>query len=119
MTNFERAGARKRAAFLGAALSLTVAACGASSESAATSDQPAARPGQPIAEFASRDSQKGFRLLYSMTGFGNAARSTDVASVSVELKAVNNRYLKISMRLPEIVARFETAAVVRRRPKYL
>lgn len=43
-----------------------------------------------------------------MTGFGNASHSSDEASVSVELKAVNNRYLKVSMRLPDAVARFES-----------
>ena len=47
-------------------------------------------------------------MLLSMTGFGNASHSSDEASVSVELKAVNNRYLKVSMRLPEAVARFES-----------
>lgn len=46
-------------------------------------------------------------MLLSMTGFGNASRSSDAAHVSVELKAVNNRYLKIGMRLPEVAAAFE------------
>jgi uncharacterized protein (TIGR00255 family) len=43
-----------------------------------------------------------------MTGFGNALRQSDSAYVSIELKAVNNRYLKVSMRLPDVVARFES-----------
>ncbi len=47
-------------------------------------------------------------MLLSMTGFGNAAQSSETAHVSVELKAVNNRYLKVSMRLPEIAAKFES-----------
>jgi len=47
-------------------------------------------------------------VLLSMTGFGNAAQSSETAHVSVELKAVNNRYLKVSMRLPEIAAKFES-----------
>lgn len=42
-----------------------------------------------------------------MTGFGNATRQTESAAVAVELKAVNNRYLKLSMRLPDFLARFE------------
>lgn len=46
-------------------------------------------------------------MLLSMTGFGNASRSSDAAHVSVELKAVNNRYLKIGMRLPDVAASFE------------
>lgn len=47
-------------------------------------------------------------MLLSMTGFGNASLTSDTASVSVELKAVNNRYLKVSIRLPDIAARFES-----------
>lgn len=47
-------------------------------------------------------------MLLSMTGFGNASRQTDIASVSIEMKSVNNRYLKLSMRLPDVLARFET-----------
>ena len=47
-------------------------------------------------------------MLLSMTGFGNAAQSSETAHISVELKAVNNRYLKVSMRLPEIAAKFES-----------
>jgi len=43
-----------------------------------------------------------------MTGFGNATVETDVMSVSVELRAVNNRYLKISTRLPDSLGRFES-----------
>lgn len=42
-----------------------------------------------------------------MTGFGNATQHSASAHVSVELKAVNNRYLKVTMRLPDFVARFE------------
>ena len=47
-------------------------------------------------------------MLLSMTGFGNAVRQSESAYVSIELKAVNNRYLKVSMRLPDVVARFES-----------
>ncbi|GAB5440778.1 MAG: YicC family protein [Fuerstiella sp.] len=46
-------------------------------------------------------------MLLSMTGFGNATHQTESAAVTVELKAVNNRYLKLSMRLPEYLGRFE------------
>ena len=47
-------------------------------------------------------------MLLSMTGFGNATQQAEQAHVSVELKAVNNRYLKLSMRLPDMVAQFES-----------
>jgi len=43
-----------------------------------------------------------------MTGFGNAVVQSEHAYASAELKAVNNRYLKLSMRLPDMVARFES-----------
>ena len=46
-------------------------------------------------------------MLLSMTGFGNAVQQTESVTVSVELKAVNNRYLKVSMRLPDFAAVFE------------
>lgn len=46
-------------------------------------------------------------MLLSMTGFGNASVQSDLASVNVELKAVNNRYLKIGMKLPDVASRFE------------
>lgn len=46
-------------------------------------------------------------MLLSMTGFGNASVQNDLASVNVELKAVNNRYLKILMKLPDVASRFE------------
>jgi len=43
-----------------------------------------------------------------MTGFGNSSSESDVISVSAELRAVNNRYLKLSMRLPDSLSRFES-----------
>lgn len=51
--------------------------------------------------------QKVFAVLLSMTGFGNASVQSDLASVNVELKAVNNRYLKVLMKLPDVASRFE------------
>lgn len=42
-----------------------------------------------------------------MTGFGNASLQTEGVHVSSEIKSVNNRYLKISVRMPDSVARFE------------
>ena len=46
-------------------------------------------------------------MLLSMTGFGNASLQTEGVHVSSEIKSVNNRYLKISVRMPDSVARFE------------
>jgi uncharacterized protein (TIGR00255 family) len=40
-------------------------------------------------------------VLFSMTGFGEARYQGDTLSVAVELRALNNRYLKISVRSSE------------------
>jgi uncharacterized protein (TIGR00255 family) len=42
-----------------------------------------------------------------MTGFGSATCDRDGVHVSAEIKSVNNRYLKLSARLPDAVSRFE------------
>ncbi len=41
-------------------------------------------------------------MLQSMTGFGAAQGHCDGVDYSVEIRAVNHRYLKVSMKLPEI-----------------
>ena len=43
-----------------------------------------------------------------MTGFGNATIDRSGIHVSVEIKSVNNRYLKLSTRLPDSVGRYES-----------
>lgn len=40
-------------------------------------------------------------MLLSMTGFGEARHQSDRLSLSIELRAVNNRYLKLTVRAPE------------------
>lgn len=42
-----------------------------------------------------------------MTGFGNATGQTDRLSASFEIKAVNNRHLKVSTRLPDVLSSLE------------
>lgn len=42
-----------------------------------------------------------------MTGFGQAAKSTSDYEVSVEVKAVNNRFLRISTRMPDCASSLE------------
>jgi uncharacterized protein (TIGR00255 family) len=58
-------------------------------------------------------------VLCSMTGYGEASYSSDHLQVAVELRAVNNRYLKVSLRAAEpynlLEAEFEK--VVRRTVK--
>ncbi len=40
-------------------------------------------------------------MLLSMTGYGEASYQNEVLSLAVELRALNNRYLKVSLRAPE------------------
>jgi uncharacterized protein (TIGR00255 family) len=42
-----------------------------------------------------------------MTGFGSASGQNDRFSASVEIKAVNNRHLKVSTRLPDVLGSLE------------
>lgn len=47
-------------------------------------------------------------MLRSMTGFGSARGGADGVDYTVEVRSVNNRYLKCNVRLPESWARAET-----------
>jgi len=46
-------------------------------------------------------------MINSMTGFGEAQDEVDGLSYIVEIKTVNNRYLKTSIKLPEPMAFLE------------
>lgn len=46
-------------------------------------------------------------MIRSMTGFGEAHRDEDGHAYSVEIRSVNNRYFKASIRLPEDIAFLE------------
>lgn len=46
-------------------------------------------------------------MLLSMTGFGQSVVHADALTCSVEIRAVNNRFLKINVRLPESYSAFE------------
>ncbi len=48
-------------------------------------------------------------MLKSMTGFGRCERVTDAYKLSVEMKAVNHRYLDLSIRMPKQFNYFESA----------
>lgn len=47
-------------------------------------------------------------MLQSMTGFGAASGQAQDVEYTVEVKSVNNRYLKVSLRLPESIQSLET-----------
>jgi uncharacterized protein (TIGR00255 family) len=40
-------------------------------------------------------------VLLSMTGYGEARYQSDALNLAIELRALNNRYLKVSLRAPE------------------
>lgn len=46
-------------------------------------------------------------MVYSMTGFARSEVSTELGSITLELRAVNHRYLETNMRIPEELRRFE------------
>lgn len=47
-------------------------------------------------------------MLLSMTGFGDARRQDGSRTVTAEVRTVNNRFLKCSIRLPEAYSSFES-----------
>lgn len=46
-------------------------------------------------------------MILSMTGFGEARGEADGVSYRVEIRSVNNRYFKLSLKMPELFQRFE------------
>lgn len=46
-------------------------------------------------------------MPYGMTGFGRASSAHALGALTVEVKAVNNRFLKLSLRLPDAFAEME------------
>ncbi len=54
----------------------------------------------------SAEVSKGIELLLSMTGFGEAKRQSGELTVAVEIRTVNNRYLKVQSRLADVYARW-------------
>jgi len=47
-------------------------------------------------------------MIYSMTGFASASRTLSHCALSIELRAVNSRYLDINFRLPEDLRALES-----------
>jgi uncharacterized protein (TIGR00255 family) len=56
-------------------------------------------------------------MIKSMTGFGRACGNSDGVEFTIEIKSVNNRYLKISQRMGEMVSSLEAPCeqTIRRR----
>src|SRR5437764_8092415 len=61
--------------------------------------------------------KRGVGVLFSMTGYGEASYQSDALHVAIELRSVNNRYLKVSLRAtePYNLLEPEFEKVVRRR----
>src|SRR4030042_5503915 len=43
-------------------------------------------------------------MIYSMTGYGDAQLETEGFSLLVEIKSLNNRFLKTMIKLPDVLA---------------
>ena len=48
-------------------------------------------------------------MTFSMTAFARSERSTDAGAITWELRAVNHRYLELSLKLPDELRALETA----------
>jgi len=46
-------------------------------------------------------------MIKSMTGFGQSELKDEEKTVIVELRSVNNKYLKINLRIPDILSGVE------------
>ena len=53
--------------------------------------------------------RSAIQMIKSMTGFGRCEIVTEEYKVSVEMKAVNHRYLDLSIKMPKKFNYFESA----------
>ncbi len=56
-------------------------------------------------------------MIHSMTGFGEARIVEDGVSFVVEIRSLNNRYFKASIKVPELFQRYETEIDKQLRPR--
>lgn len=56
-----------------------------------------------------KSEREAFVMLKSMTGFGRCENITDEYKISVEMKAVNHRYLDLSIKMPKKFNYFEAS----------
>lgn len=56
-----------------------------------------------------KSEREAFVMLKSMTGFGRCENVTDEYKISVEMKAVNHRYLDLSIKMPKKFNYFEAS----------
>ena len=55
--------------------------------------------------------QKEEKMIKSMTGFGRCEKVTQEYKISVEMKAVNHRYLDLSIKMPKKFNYFEAGRI--------
>ena len=55
------------------------------------------------------NTEDGFKMIKSMTGFGRCEVQKDSRKFTVEMKSVNHRYLDVNIRMPKKLNFFETA----------
>ena len=55
--------------------------------------------------------EAGLLMIKSMTGFGRCEKVTEQYKVSVEMKAVNHRYLDLSIKMPKKFNYFEAGRI--------
>jgi uncharacterized protein (TIGR00255 family) len=58
-------------------------------------------------------------VAFGMTGFGRASAAISTGAITVEVKSVNNRFLKVGTRLPDLFNELETDIEARIRNKLL
>ncbi len=56
-------------------------------------------------------------MPFGMTGFGRGVAASEQGAITVELKSVNNRFLKVSSRLPDVFNELESEIEARLRGK--
>lgn len=57
--------------------------------------------------FVNRTQAGGYKMISSMTGFGRMESVKDKIKITVEMKAVNHRYLDLNIKIPKKLSIFE------------
>lgn len=57
--------------------------------------------------FVNRTQAGGYKMISSMTGFGRMESVKDKIKITVEMKAVNHRYLDLNIKIPKKLSVFE------------
>src|SRR3954453_7405157 len=69
--------------------------------------RPIPAPFRPIPSNSTAISRQRPEMIVSMTGFGDASTERDGAHYAVEIRSLNNRYFKSTIKLPDNVSGLE------------